>query len=101
MTEFHFEDPDLKKSTTEERFPSCAIERDDFTDSQGKQIQTNNKEPFEAKERKGKLALSLQSPSWLLKVPIKKSMAWKMCFTSSEAFFTPGAYFDMLLRHIS
>ena len=27
MTEFHFEDPDLKNSTLEKGFPSCAIEK--------------------------------------------------------------------------
>ena len=44
MTEFHFEDPDLKNSTLEIGFPSCAIEKDNFTDSPGKQIRTENKE---------------------------------------------------------
>ena len=49
MTEFHFEDPDLKKSTLEIGFPSCAIEKDNFTDPRGKQIRTENKELFEPK----------------------------------------------------
>ena len=54
MTEFHFEDLDLKNSTLEIRFPRSAIEKNNFTDSQGKQIRTENKESF---------ALSLQLPS--------------------------------------
>ena len=52
MTEFHFEDLDLKSSTLEIGFPSCAIEKDNFIDSQGKQIRTENKESFQAKVRK-------------------------------------------------
>ena len=51
MTEFHFEDPDLKNCTLEIGFPSCAIEKDNFTDSQGKQIRTENKESFQAEVR--------------------------------------------------
>ena len=54
MTEFHFEDPDLKNSALEIGFPSCAIEKDNFTDSQGKQIRTENKESFQAEVRKQK-----------------------------------------------
>ena len=46
MSEIHFEDPDLKSSTLEVGFPSYAIEKDNFIDSQGKQICTENKEPF-------------------------------------------------------
>ena len=46
MTEFHYEDPDLKNSTLEIGFPSCAIEKDD---SQGKQNRTENKESFKPK----------------------------------------------------
>ena len=52
ITEFHIEDPDLKSSTLEIGFPSCAIEKDNFIDSQGKQIRTENKEFFKAKVRK-------------------------------------------------
>ena len=48
MTGFHFEEPDLKSSTLEIGFPSCAIEKDNFPDSQGKQIRTENKESFQA-----------------------------------------------------
>ena len=49
---FRFEDPDLMNSTLEIGFPSCAIEKDNFTDSQGKQIRTENKESFRAEVRK-------------------------------------------------
>ena len=49
MSEFHFEDPDLKNSTLEKGFPSCPIEKDNFIDSQGKQIRTENKESFKQK----------------------------------------------------
>ena len=52
MSEFHFEDPDLKNSTLEIGFPSCAIEKDKFLDSQGKQIRTENKQSFQAEVRK-------------------------------------------------
>ena len=44
MNEFHFEDPDLKNSTLEIGFPNCPIENDNFTDSEGKQMRTENKE---------------------------------------------------------
>ena len=47
MTEFHSEDPDLKNSTLEKGFPSCAIAKDNFTDSQGKQIRMKNKGSFQ------------------------------------------------------
>ena len=43
MTEFHFEDPDLKNSTLEIGFPNCAIEKDNFTDSQGKHFERKTK----------------------------------------------------------
>ena len=43
MTDFHFEDPDPKNSTLEIGFLSCAVEKDNFIDSQGKQIRTENK----------------------------------------------------------
>ena len=46
MNEFHFEDPDLKSSTLELGFPSCAIEKDNLIDSQRKQIRTESKESF-------------------------------------------------------
>ena len=52
MTEFHLEDPDLKNGTLEIGFPSRAIEKDNFTDSQGKQIRTKNKESFQEEVRK-------------------------------------------------
>ena len=52
MSKFHFEDPGLMNSTLEIGFPSCAIEKDNFTDSQGKQIRTENKESFQAEVRK-------------------------------------------------
>ena len=52
MTEFHFEDSNLKYSTVEIGFASCAIEKDNFTDSQGKQIRTEKKESFQAEVRK-------------------------------------------------
>ena len=64
MTEFHFEDPDLKNSTLEIGFPSCAIEKDNLTGSQGRQIRIENKESFKPKfGNNGNIALSLQSPS--------------------------------------
>ena len=65
MSEFHFEDPDAKNSMLEIGFPSCAVEKDNITDSQGKQIRTENKESFQAEVRKqkGTFALSFQSPS--------------------------------------
>ena len=74
MTEFHFEDPDLKNSTLETGFPSCAIEKDNFTDSQGKQIRTK-KRVFSSRssQTKGSFELSLQS-----KVPITNFEPWKL-----------------------
>ena len=52
MSEFHFEDPDLKNSTLEIGFPSCAIEKDNFIDTQGKQIRTENKKSFQSEVQK-------------------------------------------------
>ena len=52
MSEFHFEDPDLKNSMFEVGFPSCAVEKDNFIDSKGKQIRTENKESFQDEVRK-------------------------------------------------
>ena len=52
MSEFHFVDPELKNSTLEAGFPSCAIEKDNILDSQGKQIRTESREPFQAEVRK-------------------------------------------------
>ena len=49
MNEFHSEDADLKNNTLEIGFPSCAIEKDNFIDSQRKQIRTENKESFQPK----------------------------------------------------
>ena len=46
MTEFHFEDPDLKDSTLEIGFPSCAIAKDNFTDSQGSKFERKTKSLF-------------------------------------------------------
>ena len=57
MSEFHFEDPDMKNSTLEIGFPSCAIEKDNFIDSQGKKTRMENKESFEAEVRKQKTYL--------------------------------------------
>ena len=64
MSEVHFEDPDLKNSTVERGFPSCAIEKDNFIDSQGKKICMENKESFKPKfGTTDTYALPLQSPS--------------------------------------
>ena len=52
ISEFHLEDQDLKNSMLEIGFPSCAIEKDKFIDSQGKQVRTENKESFQAEVRK-------------------------------------------------
>ena len=52
MTEFHFEDPDVKNTPLEIGLPSCAIAKDNFTDPQGKQIRMENKESFQAEVRK-------------------------------------------------
>ena len=52
MSDFHFQDPDLKNSTLEIGYPSCATEKDNFIDSQGKQIGTENNESFQAEVRK-------------------------------------------------
>ena len=52
MSEFRLEDPDLKNSTLETGLPSCAIVKDNFTESQGKQIRMENKESFQAEVRK-------------------------------------------------
>ena len=48
MSEFHLKDPDLKNSRLEIGFPSWAIEKDNFIDSQGKLIGTEYKESFQA-----------------------------------------------------
>ena len=39
---------DLQYKTPEIGFPSCEIEKDNFRDSQGKHIRTENKESFES-----------------------------------------------------
>ena len=49
---FYFEDSDLRNSTLEIGFPSCAIEKGNYLDSHGKQIRTVNKESSQAKIRK-------------------------------------------------
>ena len=57
MSEFHFEDLDLRNSKSETGFPSCAIEKDNFIDSQGKQVHTENKKSFQAEVRKQRVIL--------------------------------------------
>ena len=57
MSEFHFEDPDLKKSTLEIGFLSCSVEKDSCIESQGKQIRTENKESFQAEVRRQRAQL--------------------------------------------
>ena len=52
MTEFRFEDPDLKNSTLEIGFPSRAIAKDNFTDSEGKRIRMEKKKSFQIELRK-------------------------------------------------
>ena len=71
MRELHFKDPDLRNSTLDIGFPCCGIEKDNFIDSQGKQIcMENKKESCQAKaETMGTFVLLLQSLSLLLKVP--------------------------------
>ena len=70
MTEFRFEDPDLMNSTLEIGFPSCAIEKDNFTDSQGKQIRTENKESVQAEVRnKGSICVVVGVPILVAKAP--------------------------------
>ena len=73
MTEFQFEDPDLKSSMLEIGFPSCAMEKDSFTDSQGKQIRTENKKSFQAEFQKQRAhcvvavaVLVAKGPYWLV-----------------------------------
>ena len=65
MSRFHFEDLDLKNSLLEIGFPSCAIENDNFIDSQGKHIRTEKQGVFSSRslETTGSFALPLQSPS--------------------------------------
>ena len=46
-TEFYFGGPDLQYRTPKIGCPSYGIEKDNFRDSQGKQIRTENKESFE------------------------------------------------------
>ena len=53
-TGFHFRGLDLQYRTPEIGFPSCEIEKDNFRDSQGKQIGTENKKSFESKVLKKK-----------------------------------------------
>ena len=51
MSEFHFEDPDLKNSTLEIGFLSCAIEKDNFIDSQlkGRKFERKTRSLFKLK----------------------------------------------------
>ena len=44
----------MQYRTQEIGFPSCEIKKDNFRDSQGKQIRTKNKEAFESKVLKQK-----------------------------------------------
>ena len=53
-TEFYFGVLDLQYRTPEIGFPGCEIEKDNFSDSQGKQIRTENKESFGSKVLKQK-----------------------------------------------
>ena len=46
-TEFYFRGLDLQYRTPEIGLSSCEIEKDNFRDSQGKQIRTESKESFE------------------------------------------------------
>ena len=57
MNEILCEDADLKNSTLEIVFPSCEIEKDNFVDSQGKQLRTENKESFQVEVRKQRVHL--------------------------------------------
>ena len=57
MNEVHCKDPDLENSTLEIGFLSSAIEKDNFIDSQGKQIRKENKESFQAEVRKQRVHL--------------------------------------------
>ena len=52
MSESHFENPDLKNIMLEIGFPRCAVEKDSFIESRGKQIRMENKESFQAEARK-------------------------------------------------
>ena len=68
MNQFHYEDPDLKNSTLEIGFQSCAIEKEILIDSQGKQIRTDNEEfSSRSSETNGTFVLPLQSPSLVAK----------------------------------
>ena len=49
MNEFHFEDLDLKNSTLEAGFPSCATEKDNFIDSQGRKFARKTRSLFKPK----------------------------------------------------
>ena len=61
MTEFHFEDPDLKSSKLEIGLPSCAVPKDNFTDSKGKRVRMENKESFQIDVRKQREHLRCRS----------------------------------------
>ena len=49
MNQFHYEDPDLIDSTLEIGFPSCAIEKDNFMDSQGSKFERKTRSLFKSK----------------------------------------------------
>ena len=49
MTEFHFEDPDLKSSTLEIGFPSCAIEKTTSHTLKGSKFERTTKSLFKQK----------------------------------------------------
>ena len=53
-TEFYFAHLDMLYRTPEIGFPSCEIEKENFRDSQGNRIRTENKESFESKGLKQK-----------------------------------------------
>ena len=57
MSEFHLEDLDVNNSTLEIGFPSFATEKDNFIDSQGRQIHAENKKYFQAEVRKQRALL--------------------------------------------
>ena len=53
-TEFYFRALDQQYRTPEMEYPSREIEKNNFRDSQGKQIRTEDKESFESKVLKQK-----------------------------------------------
>ena len=49
MSQFHFEDPNLKNRTLEIAFPSCGIEKESFIDSQGSKFERKTRSHFRPK----------------------------------------------------